>query len=100
VSDSHASSTSSHGRVAIQSVDVSDDARTLIAANNHAEVFAWNPSDATMKQNGEPFRPVAKFRAHPWGRTCSMQKYHLTANISSQQSVTILLAFLIRQHGS
>mmetsp|Transcript_15124 Transcript_15124/g.32831 ORF Transcript_15124/g.32831 Transcript_15124/m.32831 type:complete len:320 (+) Transcript_15124:187-1146(+) len=67
IPDSHSSSTSSEGRVAIQSVDVSDDARTLIAANNHAEVFAWNPSDATMKQNGEPFRPVAKFRAHPLG---------------------------------
>ncbi|KAL7534357.1 hypothetical protein ACHAXR_005814 [Thalassiosira sp. AJA248-18] len=67
IPDSHSSSTSSQGRVAIQSVDVSDDARTLVAANNHAEVFAWNPSDATMKQDGEPFRPVAKFRAHPLG---------------------------------
>ncbi|KAL3811403.1 hypothetical protein ACHAXA_005304 [Cyclostephanos tholiformis] len=38
--------------VAIQSVDVSDDARTLIAANNHAEVFVWNPADATMRQRG------------------------------------------------
>ncbi|KAL3823427.1 hypothetical protein ACHAXA_004302 [Cyclostephanos tholiformis] len=33
-------------------MDVSDDARTLIAANNHAEVFVWNPADATMRQRG------------------------------------------------
>ena len=62
--------------MAIQSVDVSDDARTLIAANNHAEVFAWNPIDASMKQDGEPFRPVAKFRAHALG------SYLLHAKIS------------------
>ena len=67
VPDAHASSTSAQGRVAIQSVDVSDDARTLVAANNHAEVFAWNPSDATKRQNDEPFKPAAKFRAHPLG---------------------------------
>ncbi|KAL9187847.1 hypothetical protein ACHAXT_006225 [Thalassiosira profunda] len=67
VPDSHSSSTSPQGRVSIQSVDVSDDARTLVAANNHAEVFAWNPRDATLKENDEPMRPAAKFRAHALG---------------------------------
>ena len=69
IPDSRSSSTSANGRVAIQSVDVSDDARTLIAANNHAEVFVWNPADATMRQGdgGEPRRPAATFRAHPLG---------------------------------
>lgn len=76
VPDCQGSSTSANGRVAIQSVDISSDARTLVAANNHAEVFVWNPSDATMKENGEPFRPVAKFRAHPLG------SYLLHAKIS------------------
>mmetsp|Transcript_15906 Transcript_15906/g.33371 ORF Transcript_15906/g.33371 Transcript_15906/m.33371 type:complete len:322 (+) Transcript_15906:358-1323(+) len=69
VPDAQSSSTSSEGRVSIQSVDVSADARTLVAANNHAEVFVWNPSDATKKtqQSNEPLRPLAKFRAHPLG---------------------------------
>ena len=65
IPDSRSSSTSANGRVAIQSVDVSDDARTLIAANNHAEVFVW-----TLRQgdgSGEPRRPAATFRAHPLG---------------------------------
>ncbi len=51
-------------------MDVSDDARTLIAANNHAEVFVWNPVDATLRRgdgSGEPRRPAATFRAHPLG---------------------------------
>lgn len=68
-------------------MDVSDDARTLIAANNHAEVFVWNPSDATMRQQGggggggvsessSGARPIAKFRAHALG------SYLLQARIS------------------
>eukprot|EP00574_Skeletonema_japonicum_P004156 CAMPEP_0201728294 /NCGR_PEP_ID=MMETSP0593-20130828/15435_1 /ASSEMBLY_ACC=CAM_ASM_000672 /TAXON_ID=267983 /ORGANISM="Skeletonema japonicum, Strain CCMP2506" /LENGTH=317 /DNA_ID=CAMNT_0048220349 /DNA_START=6 /DNA_END=959 /DNA_ORIENTATION=+ len=66
IPESHSSSTSSLGRVAIQSVDVSND--TLIAANNHAEVFVWNPNDASKTENGgEPIRPKAKFRAHSYG---------------------------------
>ncbi|KAL3817547.1 hypothetical protein ACHAXA_003720 [Cyclostephanos tholiformis] len=98
IPDARSTSTSSNGRVAIQSVDVSDDARTLIAANNHAEVFVWNPADATMRQrggggggngdgggetgndvNGESScgaRPIAKFRAHALG------SYLLRARIS------------------
>lgn len=52
--------------MAIQSVDVSND--TLIAANNHAEVFVWNPNDASKTENGgEAIRPKAKFRAHSFG---------------------------------
>eukprot|EP00986_Skeletonema_menzelii_P007466 scaffold2937_cov137-Skeletonema_menzelii.AAC.7 len=66
IPESHSSSTSSQGRVAIQSVDVSND--TLIAANNHAEVFVWNPNDASKTENGgEAIRPKAKFRAHSFG---------------------------------
>ena len=66
IPESHSSSTSSLGRVAIQSVDVSND--TLIAANNHAEVFVWNPNDASKTENGgEAIRPKAKFRAHSFG---------------------------------
>lgn len=92
IPDSRSSSISSNGRVAIQSVDVSDDARTLIAANNHAEVFVWNPADATMRQQGDGgdggsignnvgesssgARPIAKFRAHALG------SYLLQARIS------------------
>lgn len=49
----------------IQSVDVSNDGRILVAANNHAEVFAWNPSDAT--KNDESVQPIARFRAHALG---------------------------------
>ena len=86
IPDSHSSSTSSLGRVAIQSVDVSND--TLIAANNHAEVFVWDPNDAsntttTIDDNGTSstsnnnnIRPKAKFRAHSYG------SYLLHAKIS------------------
>lgn len=65
IPDAESTSTSAQGRVPIQSVDVSNDGRILIAANNHAEVFAWNPSDAT--KNGESVQPIAKFRAHALG---------------------------------
>jgi G protein beta subunit-like protein len=66
---SSSSSTSSHGRVAIQSVDVSGDSRILIAANNHAEVFVWNPNEASFKQGGSDIcnKTVTKFRAHSVG---------------------------------
>ena len=77
IPDSQSSSTSSSGRVAIQSVDISDDGRTLVAANNHAEVFAWNPSSTIIdNSNGHSLRPLAKFRAHPHG------SYLLHAKIS------------------
>lgn len=67
IPDAQTTSTSAQGRVAIQSVDVSNDGRTLVAANNHAEVFAWNPSDAIKNQNDDSLQPVAKFRAHAFG---------------------------------
>lgn len=55
-------STSPQGRVAIQSVDVAADARHIVAANNHAEVFTWDPSSGATDH-----RPAARFRAHSPG---------------------------------
>ena len=57
-------------RVSIQSVDISEDGRTCIAATNHANVFVWDPTRA------EEFKPITKFRAHPIGT------YLLKARIS------------------
>jgi G protein beta subunit-like protein len=57
-------------RASIQSVDISEDGKTFIAANNHAFVFMWDPSDAVN------FIPLAKFRSHPTGT------YLLKAKIS------------------
>lgn len=57
-------------RASIQSVDISEDGKTCIAANNHAYVFMWDPSDNVH------FKPLAKFRAHPTGT------YLLKAKIS------------------
>ncbi len=54
-------SSSTGERTSIQSVDISEDGRTCIAANNHSVVFMWDPSDSTN------FRPLAKFRSHPTG---------------------------------
>ena len=91
---SNSISTSSLGRVAIQSVDVSND--TLIAANNHAEVFCYDamkaslhtPSPSTPDDNDttgttttttasqQTLQPKAKFRAHSYG------SYLLHAKIS------------------
>lgn len=65
IPDAESTATSAQGRVPIQSVDVSNDGRILIAANNHAEVFAWNPSDAT--KNDSSVQPIATFRAHALG---------------------------------
>lgn len=78
VPQSRSPSTSSNGRVAIQSVDISDDARILVAANNHAEVFAWVSamvtSSAAAACGGSV--PEVYFRAHPPGA------YLLRARIS------------------
>lgn len=65
-------SSTSSGRetVSIQSVDISEDGRTCIAANNHGTVFIWDPSDSRN------FRPLSKFRAHATGT------YLLQAKIS------------------
>lgn len=57
-------------RVAIRSVDFSDDGTTCIAANSRGHVFMWDPSDSTN------FSPLSKFRAHPAGA------YLLKAKIS------------------
>mmetsp|Transcript_14953 Transcript_14953/g.22060 ORF Transcript_14953/g.22060 Transcript_14953/m.22060 type:complete len:310 (-) Transcript_14953:54-983(-) len=57
---------SAHARVAIQSVDISE--RTVVAANNHAEVFVWDPKETTN------FKPITKFRAHPPGSYCLKAK--------------------------
>jgi G protein beta subunit-like protein len=57
-------------RPSIQSVDISEDGRTFIAANNHAYVFIWDPSDSTN------FVPITKFQAHSTGT------YLLKAKIS------------------
>lgn len=49
--------------IKIQSVDISDDSRTLVALSTHGLVFAWDPSslvDGTL-------RPVTQFRAHDLG---------------------------------
>lgn len=59
---------SSTQAVSIQAVDVSDDSRLLIAANNHAEVFAYNMNETIMKApKGQQHYPLASFRAHPLG---------------------------------
>lgn len=74
------STTSSSFRqnTSIQAVDISEDGRTCIAANNHADVFIWDPSTSTN------FVPLAKFHAHPKGT------YLLKAKISpdNRQLVT------------
>lgn len=65
------SKSKSYGQKAsIQSVDISEDGRTFIAANNHAYVFMWDPSDSSN------FVPITKFHAHPTGT------YLLKAKIS------------------
>ncbi len=65
-------------RASIQSVDISEDGKTCIAANNHAYVFMWDATDSTN------FIPIAKFHAHPTG------SYLLKAKISpdNRQLVT------------
>jgi G protein beta subunit-like protein len=69
--DSASSISASLGqRASISSVDISEDGKTCIAANNHAYVFVW---DAT---NSSKFVPLSKFRASPTGT------YLLKARIS------------------
>ena len=47
-------------QTAIQAVDITDDARTMVAVSNHGTVYVWNP--ATTEYEGAP---LTKFRAHP-----------------------------------
>ena len=73
---------SSHGAgsVAIQSVDISEDSRTLVAVSNHGTVFAWDPSGpntvTTAADEEESvtmtsmLRPITKFPANAPGTYC------------------------------
>jgi G protein beta subunit-like protein len=47
--------------VSIQSVDISRDGRTVMAATNHSNVFLWDYTDRTC------FTPLTSFQAHPTG---------------------------------
>jgi len=70
---SSSSSYSSFGlsqRASIQAVDISEDGRTCVAADNHAHVFLWDATDST------DFKPLTKFQAHRIG------SYLLKAKIS------------------
>lgn len=69
------------GSVAIQSVDISQDSRTLVAISNHGTVFVWDPSGsnamATTSDDQEEgvtmtslLRPVTKFQANAPGIYC------------------------------
>jgi len=71
-------SSSFRQKASIQAVDISEDGKTCVAANNHADVFLWDPSASTN------FKPLAKFKAHPTGT------YLLKAKISpdNRQLVT------------
>jgi len=69
----------SEGSVPIQSVDISEDSRTLVAVSNHGTVFVWDPSSSKpalldddndgaatsgMGSSNSWLRPITKFRAH------------------------------------
>ena len=67
----------------IQAVEVSEDGRTVVATNSHAEVFVWTCSAAPelVESSGcgysaATLAPVTRFRAHPTGT------YLLKAKIS------------------
>jgi len=93
-SPSSASSSFSQ-RASIQSVDISEDGRTCIAANNHAYVFMWDATDSTN------FKPIAKFHAHPTGTYLLKAKIspdnRQLVTCSSDQSARI---FDITRHGN
>lgn len=61
-------------RASIQSVDISEDGKTCVAATNHCTVFMWDPTDR------EEFKPLAKFQAHPTGSYLLKPKYLQTAD--------------------
>lgn len=76
------------GVAPIQSVDISEDSRTLVAVSNHGTVFVWDPSmrgtsgpimdhhpehddpDDSSFSVESVLRPVTKFRAHTPGTYC------------------------------
>ena len=64
--------------VSIQSVDISKDGRTVMAATNQAEVFLWDYTDPTC------FTPLSNFQAHPTGTYLTRAKIAL----DSRQLVT------------
>ena len=47
--------------VPIRAVSISEDAKTVVAANNNAEVFVWNP------ESSKNFKEVTRFFAHETG---------------------------------
>lgn len=47
-------------QTAIQAVDITDDARTMVAVSNHGTVYVWNPANTEYQGT-----PLTKFRAHP-----------------------------------
>jgi G protein beta subunit-like protein len=53
-------------QTSIQAVDISEDARTLVAVSNHGTVYVWDPAfiDANPPNGGTP-PVITKFRAHP-----------------------------------
>lgn len=72
-SDSSSTSRPRHhppeGSLSIQSVDISEDSRTLVAISNHGTVFVWDPSGTTVATpeapTGSLLRPITKFRCNP-----------------------------------
>lgn len=72
--------TVSIGYAPIQSVDISEDSRTLVAVSNHGTVFVWDPSSGTTPTVTDDedvdgsvnhlLRPITKFRAHAPGTFC------------------------------
>lgn len=47
-------------QTAIQAVDITEDARTMVAVSNHGTVYVWNPANTNYEG-----APLTKFRAHP-----------------------------------
>ena len=47
-------------QTAIQAVDITEDARTMVAVSNHSTVYVWNPANTQYEG-----APLTKFRAHP-----------------------------------
>jgi G protein beta subunit-like protein len=70
---SHSTSAALHSRASMQSVDI--DARILVAANNHAQVFVWN-HDTESGNSTSSLQPITTYTAHPPG------SYLLKAKIS------------------
>jgi len=70
---SNSTSAALHSRASMQSVDI--DARIIVAANNHAQVFVWN-HDSESGNSTSSLQPITTYQAHPPG------SYLLKAKIS------------------